>query len=278
MRITALVMAGGSSRRMGRDKLALPLTGNSTTTILGHVLETAASVANRVFVLAPPTPAWTSKSVDEAASKQAARVAESVEVGGSDAAGRSAGSLEAAINGGPAAVSVIRDSHWHQGPLQALAHSWPLVSMGEEGTSYPGAKPSRIPPQGILVVAGDYPGLQAEVLQRCVDAYGKHCVRHAFAAAEGAGADGVVVARQDTVQPLLGCYRPEVGEVFRRAVCAGEERLMQAVATLRLQTLDAETQGWPLWWTQPVHTPQDYQAWLDYSLRISAQSDRGNPR
>lgn len=198
MPLFALILAGGASRRMGRDKLRLAWSGSASGTVLEHVVDVALSVADEVRVVAP-------------------------------------------LDGEPLLpadylrrVDYVRDADKHRGPLQALAHAWPETDGAQ-----------------VLVVAGDYPGVTADVLQAC-----KRELDKATAAL-----DGVVVCSGGFVQPLLGCYRVEAGRALRDAVKLGEHRLMATVDKLSLQCIQAEQ--WPAWWTKPIHTPADYVAWLE---------------
>jgi molybdopterin-guanine dinucleotide biosynthesis protein A len=57
--MTALILAGGQSRRMGRDKLSLPRRPGSAETVLEHVVNVALAAANRAIVVARPDGAST---------------------------------------------------------------------------------------------------------------------------------------------------------------------------------------------------------------------------
>jgi molybdopterin-guanine dinucleotide biosynthesis protein A len=50
--------------------------------------------------------------------------------------------------------------------------------------------------------------------------------------------------------------------VWQECWDAGEARLMATLPQLRVTVVDADAEGWPEWWTRPVHNPDDYRAWL----------------
>lgn len=131
---------------------------------------------------------------------------------------------------------VAKDAVVHAGPLAALARSWP-VTVGDDL---------------VFVVAGDLPGITSGVLTAC---------RAALDTA-GTGCDGAVVCREGRRQPLIGCYRQRAGQAWQTAVATGETRLLAALEKLNLVSVDADELRWPKWWTRPVHTPADYEAWL----------------
>ncbi len=135
-------------------------------------------------------------------------------------------------------VHILHDPHAYRGPLFALAHAWPQVE--------------RTGCDAYLVCAGDLPGLQRQVLDELMVVLEKD----AFVA------DGVVVRRDGRLQPLLALYRSKVGQAWHCAVQVGETRLMRVVADLTCAVVDADEAQWPQWWTRPIHTPEDYEAWL----------------
>ena len=132
---------------------------------------------------------------------------------------------------------MIRDKALYRGPLAALAHAWPRLEW--DGC------------EAVHVLAGDLPGLHPEVLRACAQVL----------ADAGADVDGVAVVRDGRLQPLLACYRPRIGELFMHQVTVGETRILAALAAATLVKLDGGRAGWPRWWTQPVHTPAEYDAW-----------------
>jgi molybdopterin-guanine dinucleotide biosynthesis protein A len=57
--MTALILAGGQSRRMGRDKLSLPRRPGRPETVLEHVVNVALAAADQAIVVARPDGAST---------------------------------------------------------------------------------------------------------------------------------------------------------------------------------------------------------------------------
>jgi len=219
MRIGALVLAGGASRRMGRNKLQLPQQRETNVTILNHVTSVAQQVADKVLILAAKTDC---NFVD--------------------------GDV---LDGGVGSrVSIHRDDIPFLGPLYALHRAWPLL----EGYDL------------VFLIAGDLPGLSTLVLNAC---------RQRLLRAE-AGLDGVVVKRNGYVQPLLGCYRQSAGRVIEEVVELGDNRLMSVVTRLQLESIDAEREKWPDWFAKPVHTPEDYEVWLDVAAEVMAYETRNS--
>ncbi|UNO49708.1 molybdenum cofactor guanylyltransferase [Alicyclobacillus acidoterrestris] len=122
------------------------------------------------------------------------------------------------------------------GPLTALAHVFTSARVQEANT--------------VGVVAGDLPGITADVLQRC----------HAALAASEA-ADGAALVRDGRIQPLIACYRHRAVAAVVDAVAAGQVRLMGVLDRLNVIPVALED-GTPEWRIRPVHTPEDYEAWL----------------
>ncbi|SFU97818.1 molybdenum cofactor guanylyltransferase [Alicyclobacillus macrosporangiidus] len=196
MRVWALILAGGASRRMRRDKLTLPRVRGGEASVIDHVLAVAAACAERVTVAAPP------------------------------------GGVSFPV---PNGVTVVCDPAWYQGPLAALANAWPNALAAD----------------ALLVLAGDLPGIDPAV---------PAALASRLAAAPEV--DAAVVVRDGVPQPLLALYRERAGAVFRQAAAAGERRLLPVLARMAVRPVDADALGWPVWWTKPVHTPADYEAWL----------------
>lgn len=216
MHMTALVLAGGASRRMGMDKLGLSRKArhqNETVcpqdSILAHVVLTCKRVADDVVVL--------------------------------DAPQHPHSDLLANVEG----VRIVADPVAYNGPLHALATGFSTLDSRTVG---------------VWVVAGDLPGISTDVLK---------VVQEKFRYVDPLLSDGVCVARAGRLQPLIGCYRPELLEALVRAVVAGEHRLMAGIRPERLTVVEAEEFGWPKWWTTPVHTPESYRAWLNYEAEGS---------
>lgn len=144
-------------------------------------------------------------------------------------------------------VQMERDRDWHLGPLQALQGAWANL----DGCEY------------VYVIAADLPGLTARVLTAC---------RNRFAALEDVRPkyDGVVVVREGRWQPLLGYYRFAAGRAWSAAL-DGETRVQKAADGLNLAGIDERLQGWPGWWTKPIHTQTDYAEWLRWSASAATR-------
>ncbi len=65
MRQIGIVLAGGASRRMGVDKLSLPLSSESKTTILEHVVDCVSKITEDVYIAHAPTPSLTVEQLTE---------------------------------------------------------------------------------------------------------------------------------------------------------------------------------------------------------------------
>lgn len=226
MQPIALILAGGASRRMGRDKLQLPWATGGAKTVLQHVTEVAASVASAVWVLLPAEATDASAEFDLSGRRE---------------------------------LRVIRDHESYTGPLSALAVAWPRDNRAGQQAE---AIDTELDKLGVVfVLAGDLPGLHAEVLESC---------RQRLCTAPFS--DGAVVQRSGQLQPLIGCYRPRAGAVLKACAAAGETRLMRALSGLTVTAVDARAEGWPEWWTRPLHTPDDYADWLGWQA-----SQAGHP-
>lgn len=137
-------------------------------------------------------------------------------------------------------IRIVQDPSAYEGPLQALAAAWD-ASIPVDATH-------------IFLLASDLPGLNASVLEALREA-----------AANYPDADGVAVMRDGRRQPLLGLYRPSVGQSLKQHAKTGSHRLLPAFEGLKLIELDEQKLIWPEWWTRPVHTPADYAEWLRWS-------------
>ncbi|GMA62161.1 NTP transferase domain-containing protein [Alicyclobacillus fastidiosus] len=137
------------------------------------------------------------------------------------------------------------DDLWYNGPLFAIANAWPTSDEAEV----------------VHVVAGDLPGLNAEVLMSCETTLRTET-----------DVDAVLVTREWRLQPWLGCYRQIVGQIFRAVATSGERRLMKVVESCSVARISAESAGWPLWWTEPVHTKEDYERWQSDGREFRAKT------
>lgn len=228
---------------MGADKLLLPRlrtslgvagdvahAGDSSShsdgpldvqaSVLFHVMQTAASVADAICLAMPPD------------AKPSATLTSARQVG--------------------VPVQIERDHAHHLGPLQALQGAWANL----DGYEY------------VYVIAGDLPGLTPRVLQACRD-------RLVTLAGVLPDCDGVSVVREGRLQPLLACYRFAAGRAWSVAL-AGERRLQKATDGLDLAGIDEQLQGWPRWWTKPIHTPTDYEEWLEWSRGGNGRETRSS--
>jgi molybdenum cofactor guanylyltransferase len=244
MRKIGVVLAGGASRRMGVDKLSLPISPGNRTTILEHVVDCVSHVADDVYIAHAPTPSFSQQVILAAFAGHSA----------SESASTSSSSAESASS--ESHVHFLQDETWYNGPLGVLARLY---------TSLPKA-------DLVYVVAGDLPGLHSNVLEACGEAMWKNEERkpelsEGWKDGSGAykarvsGADAALVRRNSTLQPLLGCYRYHALSAFFAAWQAGETRLMPIMAKLKIEPVVPEEAKWPSWWTKPVHTPEDYATW-----------------
>lgn len=212
MRTAAVILAGGASRRMGVDKLALPRCRTEDGTILAHVVQTAGAVAQDVHVAAAPSHTGQTEALKSLPIELGTR------------------------------IQVHADLAPQRGPLAALQQVWAQVQESE----------------AVFVVAGDLPGVAPQVLQTCRDRL----------RVLGESWDGVLVRREGKVQPLLGCYRFRCKGAFVQTYREGHARLLPALQRLRLAEIDSVLQGWPQWWTRPVHTKEEYQTWLEACTEV----------
>jgi molybdopterin-guanine dinucleotide biosynthesis protein A len=164
--VAAAVLAGGVSRRMGRDKATMPVGGSP---LAGRVLAAAAKVADPVVLVAP---------VGHPARRLVA---------------------EAVTDPG-------------EGPLAALAAALAALEVGH-----------------VLVLAGDHPGLRAELLAHLVGLRGR--------------AEAVACRRGGRLEPLVAVYerRPALAAA-RERLAAGDRSMGGLLAALR--TLVVEEAEW----------------------------------
>lgn len=222
MPVAAVVLAGGASRRMGRDKLSLPRgDGHAPSaewaesdksgegTVLSHVVQVVSGLVDTVHLVIPP------------------QIAPAPDFRG--------------LQNDSVQVVIEHDQALYRGPLQALNGIWGSLMEYEL----------------IYVVAGDLPGLATRVLETC----------KARLEVLGADCDGVAVVREQRWQPLVACYRPTAGRAWSLAE-NGELRILRALDMLCLGAVDEHLQGWPGWWTKPIHTPEDYAAWLEWHTAV----------
>ncbi|GLV14397.1 hypothetical protein Heshes_20810 [Alicyclobacillus hesperidum] len=119
-----------------------------------------------------------------------------------------------------------------QGPLQALGaifSTWPH------------------PTATFHLIAGDLPGITPQVLATLLER-----LRHS-------DADGVAAMREGRLQPLCAAYQQHVATAFIEAARRGERRLLPGLVGLSIAGLEFSHQPWAV---RPVHTPDDYKAWL----------------
>lgn len=132
------------------------------------------------------------------------------------------------------------EMNWHldkgqaSGPFQAIADVFAVMDMAEVDT--------------VLVIAGDLPGIDSSVLYR---------LRENLLSSD---AEAAVAVRDGRLQPLVAAYRPIVNAKLSLLVQTGEKRLMTLMETLKVVPVEFGVEaGWRI---RPVHTPQDYDAWL----------------
>lgn len=123
--ISALILAGGESRRMGQDKALLPLPNGESSQIplLAHISHVAHTCSTRTYILTP----WPE---------------------------RYAHYLSEADN----AAVLLKENRQGTGPLVALSQGWSMILDDVQ-------RQGKAPPDWLLVLACDLPGLDAATLQ-----------------------------------------------------------------------------------------------------------------
>lgn len=120
------------------------------------------------------------------------------------------------------------------GPLPAMADVFEIIDMVKVNT--------------VFILAGDLPGIEPSVLFRL-----RECLLTS-------DANIAAAMRGGRLQPLIAAYRPVVQASLRALVQAGEKRLMMLMETCRVVPVEFGVEV--DWHIRPVHTPQDYDAWL----------------
>ena len=199
-----LVLAGGASRRMGVDKLWLPVD-NSGKPMVVHVVETVLQVAAPTYVVHAP-----------------------------EAQGRFSTSLKSSV---ATSVRLLADETAHQGPLAALAHALGHISM--------------VPEDAFVIAPGDIPGLCKRVLASALTTL-----------LANDDLDAALITRDNRLQPLLGAYRGTMIRPLLTAVEQGESRLLRVLNEMSVRRIGRVCDDkWLPAWSQPVHTPLEYEAW-----------------
>jgi molybdenum cofactor guanylyltransferase len=171
--VAAAVLAGGASRRMGRDKATMAVGG---APLAGRVLAAAAGVADPVVLVAPE--------------------------------GHPARRLAAA--GGQRGVGLVTDPG--EGPLAALAAALAALRA-----------------RHVLVLAGDHPGLRAELLAHLVG------LRE--------GGEAVACRRGGRLEPLVAVYERRPALAAARARLGSGDRSVGGLLGA-LRTLVVEEDEW----------------------------------
>jgi molybdenum cofactor guanylyltransferase len=169
--VAAAVLAGGASRRMGRDKATIAVGG---VPLAGRVLAAAAGVADPVVLVAPP--------------------------------GHPARRLAAAAGG----VGLVTDPG--EGPLAALAAALAALEA-----------------RHVLALAGDHPGLRAELLAHLVGLRER--------------GEAVACRRGGRLEPLVAVYERRPALAAARARLASGERSVGGLLGA-LRTLVVEEDEW----------------------------------
>lgn len=140
----------------------------------------------------------------------------------------------------PDTVQFRLDEQSFEGPLVGVASALKQL----QSTSY----------LTFSLIAGDLPGFHECVLHTTL-----HRLLHS------PGVDGVAVVREHRLQPLIASYRWSVADTLVAAAQRGEHRILRALDECVLETVQPD-EHWSTWWTCPVHTPSEYQAWRALEL------------
>jgi molybdenum cofactor guanylyltransferase len=218
-----VVLAGGASRRMGVDKLSLPVSPENGMTILEHVVNCANCVADDLYIAHAPTPSFSLESFPSSVSSQ---------------------------------IHFVQDETWYDGPLGVLSRLYSSLPKADMvyivAGDLPGLHPHVLEACGNALMRVS----QAQGMRNTGDK-----TLEDKPSADERGTDAALVQRDGTLQPLLGCYRLPALSVFSDAWQAGETRLMPVMKKLKIEPVVSEEAKWPSWWTKPVHTPEEYATW-----------------
>lgn len=136
-------------------------------------------------------------------------------------------------------VAWIPDKRPIAGPVAAIAGAFRKIDMSDIDM--------------VFTVAGDLPGLREEALHLLA---AKLC---------DSKTDVAAAVRENRLQPLLAVWRPKIGETFSRLAEQGETRLMQTMHHCTIARV--QFTGQRAWQIRPVHTPYDYDVWMDWRSR-----------
>lgn len=133
----------------------------------------------------------------------------------------------------------LRDVEPMRGPLAAIANAFEQIDLSTLNV--------------VLTVAGDLPGLRIQTLHLLL--------RHL----SDSRSDVAAAVRDERIQPLLAAWQPKIGEIFSWLADEGEVRLMQVLKHCMVTRVPFT--GEQVWEIQPVHTPHDYDVWMDWRNR-----------
>jgi molybdopterin-guanine dinucleotide biosynthesis protein A len=201
--VAGAVLAGGPSRRMGRDKATLPLGGS----LLGRLaVEAVAAVADPVALVAPAGHPANGLLAAGAGAPGGGSGGLKSEAGTPVVGGNLEPSGSPPVDQAPARLLTVADPG--RGPLAALA-----------------AALRALPAEYLVVVAGDHPGLRVELLRRLV--------------AMRAQAPALACRRGGRVEPMVAIYRREPALAAAEARLAGRDHSLRGLlADLGARLLD----------------------------------------